>query len=171
MTPGRLQRHPMTLLEILIATFILALGLMGVMSLVPVAIRQSADAIQKTHAASVAQSAKVSLMQGYLDLAREETLFKDHLDWEAGPTSVPHPALWDEEEDEWLSDDYGYFIHHNEELNEYFVLADPGEERSYAWQAEIERLDDRYLKVELSVYFPPPYRREVYRTTFLMMEP
>ncbi len=160
--------HPMTLLEILLATFILLFGIMGVMSLVPLAIHQAADALQKPNAASVARSAKVSLMRGRLELDDNGgTSFKDTLDWDQDNVRIPHPDL--DNGTGWIVDDE--YIYHNEELDEFFVLADPDNERSYAWRAEMEKLEDPYWQVRLTVYFPPPYRREVYRTTFLIRTP
>jgi type II secretory pathway pseudopilin PulG len=58
----------MTLVEILIATGILALGMMGILSLLPYAIRNTADSVHNTIGASVAKTAMASLKEYCLDL-------------------------------------------------------------------------------------------------------
>ncbi len=181
----RWRRRPMTLIEVLIATFILALGLVGIMSLVPVAIRQAGDALQPSYAASVAHNAKVSLMRGQLDLYSSayglETgislnpedytesilVIGDHPDTPAGVSVFDFTAAG-------VSNEYIFdtgtaqFVRDVPEGEDFYRL--------HGWTAMVDFEPDgagsRLYHVEISVYFPSPFEyREVYRTTFIVPEP
>ncbi len=63
------DHHPMTLVEILVAIVILAFGMMGIIAVVPYAIRNTTGSLHKSVAGSVAQTVAVSLKHYYMDLS------------------------------------------------------------------------------------------------------
>lgn len=178
----------MTLIEILLATFILALGLVGIMSMVPAVVRQARGTLQTTQGASVAQNARASLVRQRLDLYSSEygtgidtaidlsagTYTNDHL--RIGSHPLEHHGLDDTDVDNLtILPDYRY---ENDE-GETFVLSVPRgfeEDEPYAWTALVNFRPDPdvsenpYYAIELYVYFPAPYggARTVYRTSFVM---
>lgn len=165
--------HCMTLLEILMATFILALGLVGVMSVVPVAIHHARGAIHTSRGASVAQSAKVNLKN-----------FRLHHDDNGDTDFSGHEGTWgalpDFLIDEGLIDNPDTYIvqHPDQEGNDVLYVLDdpdPDAQRPYAWRVEEEDIvifgdRDQYRRVTLTVFFPPPYGsdRVAYSKTFTM---
>ncbi len=148
--------YRMTLLEILLATFILALGLVGVMSLVPVAIRQAGRATQSTVAASVAQNAKASV--------KALTLYYN---------GSSHNVAGDQGYLDWVGDERSGTFEIPEGLEDSDLANDEfaEEDRPFAWKAELEHAGEHYYHVDLRMFYPPPYRREVYKTTFMMRIP
>jgi prepilin-type N-terminal cleavage/methylation domain-containing protein len=67
---GERGRTGMTLIEILIAVGILALGMMGICALLPLGIRNTASSVNQTVAASVGSTAIISLQKNVIDLSR-----------------------------------------------------------------------------------------------------
>ncbi len=71
----RRQRSGMTLIEILIAMGILAIGMMGILTLFPLAIRNISIAVNRTMGAAVAKNAIASLSMYAVDLSRLDASF------------------------------------------------------------------------------------------------
>ena len=69
---ARLSRSGMTLTEVLFAMGILLVGVLSIMSLVPVAIHQVITSSDNTLGAAIGQSAIVSLQNGQLDMGNYE---------------------------------------------------------------------------------------------------
>jgi len=66
--PSAHSRRGMTLMEILVATGILAMGMMGICALLPLGIRNTATSVDRTIGASVAKTAITSLQHETVDL-------------------------------------------------------------------------------------------------------
>jgi prepilin-type N-terminal cleavage/methylation domain-containing protein len=65
------RRAGMTMIEILVAVGLLGVGMMGICALLPVSIRNTSQTVNKSVAASVAQTALSSLRQSCLNLSPE----------------------------------------------------------------------------------------------------
>lgn len=82
-----------SLVEILIAIGVLALGMMGIAALFPYAVMSTGEAVAESRGASVARTATVSLKHYCLDLSREDSQwpydFRSNLDAKGVPYRIP----------------------------------------------------------------------------------
>lgn len=135
----------MTLIEILIAIGILALGMMGIMSLVPVAIRHTSAALQNSTGGSVAQTAITSLNNYSLDVSDgDKTSFDkvDHWNVSGDEIAIPDSLVWA---------DTPNIVDTEQDAVRYLV---DGDTTRYVWHAALDKADNAGdYTAEITIWF------------------
>jgi hypothetical protein len=122
----------MTLVEILIATGILALGMMGILSLLPYAIRNTADSVHNTIGASVAKTAMASLKEYCVDLDDCSKSPTSSL----GTMSDYEPHTFTIPDDVTINDD---FLNSDGDIGKMVIYKVNDKNTNYGWSARVEK--------------------------------
>jgi type II secretory pathway pseudopilin PulG len=127
----------MTLVEILIATGILALGMMGILSLLPYAIRNTADSVHNTIGASVAKTAMASLKEYCLDLDEpSDSCLNGNIKNYGSPLVIPDALKEDSPINDFITN-YREIPSDNE--GEMVIYKVNDKNTNYGWSARVEK--------------------------------